>query len=207
MKLVSIVAVAFAMALGGVAQAQAKTSKVPGTKVSRDTGSKDYVTSSYSYSGGSYTHEITTNLSGGQYISEKACKDCSTASILNLKGSYLHYWQDNMQWGVEGAVNMLSKEVSRSGKSETLVDLLAIGAYNLDSDFKNSIFAKAGVGIYSVLNDRADGYENKLGLFLGVGKRFSWLSNVSYTPELRLVKKGDIDFGLEIALINFSIYW
>lgn len=205
MKLVSIVAIALAMTL--TATAQTKTSRVPGTKVSRDTGSKDYVTSSYSYSGGSYTNEITTNLSNGQYLSGKECKDCSTASLLSLQASYLRYWQETLQWGVEAAINMISKERSRSNSSETLLDLLAIGAYNVDSDFKNSIFAKVGIGIYSVINDNANGYENKLGYFLGVGKRFSWLSNVSYTPELRLVKKGDIDFGLQIDVLNFSIYW
>ncbi|MNL47496.1 hypothetical protein D3C87_1702880 [compost metagenome] len=92
-------------------------------------------------------------------------------------------------------------------KGATAFDLIGVGVYNVDSDLKNSIFAKAGVGIYSVPNDDLDGFEAQFGFFLGAGKRFAWLSNVSYTPELRLVKRGDIDMAVEIALINFSILW
>ncbi|MGZ3792193.1 MAG: hypothetical protein ACXVCP_07585, partial [Bdellovibrio sp.] len=143
----------------------------------------------------------------GSYFSEKLCKDCDTASVLSIGASYLHYWKDNMQWGAEGSIRTLSKEVSRSNKSETLLDILGVGVYNFESDLKNAVYAKAGIGFVSVINNTRDGYENKLGFFIGAGKRFSWLSNVSYTPEIRLVKKGDIDMGIEIALLNFSIYW
>ncbi|MGZ3774998.1 MAG: hypothetical protein ACXVCY_14005 [Pseudobdellovibrionaceae bacterium] len=199
------------MALAFTVTAQAKTTKVPGTKMSKTVREtpKDY-TSSYSspaYGEGSFTHEFTTNLTQGFYLSEKACKDCSTGSNLTVAGSYLHYWKDNMQYGAEGALRVLSKEVTLSRTSETLIDILAIGAYNFDSNLKNSIYAKAGVGFFAVPKNDLSGYENKFGLFVGVGKRFSWMNNISYTPELRLVKKGDIDMGIELALLNFSIYW
>lgn len=197
------------MALAFAVAAQAKPAKVPGAKVSKTTASesKDYTTSSYSSYGGSYTHEFATNLTQGFYQSGKACKDCSTGSNLTVSASYLHYWKDNMQYGAEGSIRMLSKELSGSGSSETLLDILGIGAYNFDSDLKNSIYAKAGVGLYSVPKETGTGYENKFGLFVGVGKRFSWMNNISYNPELRLVKRGDIDFAIDIALLNFAIHW
>lgn len=205
MKLFSMLALVFAFAMS----AQAKTTKVPGTSVAKPTFSEpSYSTSSY---GSSFsfapTHEITTNFTGGQFISGKECKDCSSGTVLSLKGSYLHYWKDNMQWGVEGSFQNASKEFTQSGKSATRIDILGIGTYNLTSELKNAIYAKGGVGLYSVLKDDGSDYENKFGLFVGVGKRFAWLNNISYAPELRLVKRGDLDFAVDIEILNFSIYW
>ncbi|MEN0059897.1 MAG: outer membrane beta-barrel protein [Bdellovibrio sp.] len=157
--------------------------------------------------GGAFTHEITTNLTNGVFVSGKECKDCSTGSVVDIGGSYLRYWKDNMQYGVEGRLQNLSKEASAINKSATRIDLLAIGTYNLTSDLKDAIYGKAGVGIYSVINNDGDDYENKFGFFVGAGKRFSWLNNISYTPELRLVKRGDIDIAIQVDLLNFSIYW
>lgn len=157
--------------------------------------------------GGDFTNEIMTNLTNGYFASEKACKDCDTGSTLDLGVSYLRFVQDGMQVGGEGRIRSLSKEVSGTGDSKTLIDIAAVGAYNFDADLENSFYGKVGVGFYSVLkNDRSD-YENKLGLFVGVGKRFALFHAVTYTPELRLVKKGDIDVGIELALLNFSIHW
>lgn len=157
--------------------------------------------------GGDFTNEIATNLTNGYFTSEKACKDCSTGSVLDLSGSYLRFLQDGFQVGGEARIRSLSKEVSGTGDSQTLLDIAAVGAYNFQSDLRNSVYAKAGIGIFSALkNDRSD-YENKLGVFIGAGKRFDLFPAVTYTPELRLVKKGDIDVGIELALLNFSIHW
>lgn len=196
------------MALAFAVTAQAKPAKVPGAKVSRTTTSesKDYATS-YTYGGGSYTHEIATSLTNGFYRSRKECKDCSSGTNLTLAASYLQYWKDNIQLGGEGSIRMWSKEVSGTGDSETLFDIMAIGAYNFDSDLSNSIYASAGIGFVSLINSDGDGYESKLGLFVGAGKRFAWLSNISYNPEIRLVKRGDIDVGIDIALLNFAVHW
>lgn len=157
--------------------------------------------------GGYNEHEVTTFLSRGLFASEKACKDCNSGTTIDLGASYLHYLKDGWQVGGEGRLQSISKEASAINKSVTLIDLVGIGAYNFQSDLKNSFFAKAGIGIYSVLKDSRDDYENKIGFFVGAGKRFALWSNVSYTPEARLIKKGDIDFGIEIALANFSIIW
>lgn len=188
MKLVTIAALALAFTVS----AQAKTYKSP---------ERSYA------SAGNYTHEITTNLSRGVFVSGKECKDCSTGSIIDVGASYLHNWQNNMQYGVEARLQNLSKEASATGKSATRLDILGIGTFNLESDYANSIYAKAGIGLYSVIKDDGSDYENKFGFFVGAGKRFAWLNNVSYTPELRLVKRGDIDIAIQVDLLNFSIYW
>lgn len=182
--------------------------KMPGTKVSKPTTTERQYASSGSYSyGGSYTHEITTNLSRGFFQSGKECKNCESGTNLTLTGSYLRYWKDSIQWGAEGGLRMLSKEASGTGDSETLFDIMGIGAYNFQSDLKNAIYAKAGIGLMSVLKDDGSDYENKLSLFVGAGKRFAWFGNVSYSPELRLVKRGDIDLAIQIDIVNFSLYW
>lgn len=155
----------------------------------------------------SYRSEITTNMTGGVFFSGKNCKNCDSVSDLTVGAGYLRTLDQNVQVGAEGSVRMLSKYSSGTGSSETLIDIAGVGTWNFTPDFANAIFAKAGIGLYSVIKDNAGGYENKLGFFLGGGKRFQWMSNVSYSPELRLIKKGDIDMGVEIHVVNFSITW
>jgi len=154
-------------------------------------------------------NEITTFMTRGFLDSEKNCKNCSSGTDLDISGAYNYYLRQGFQVGGEGRLRLLSSEHSATGNSATLVDLAAVGTFNLDRDLKNSIFAKAGVGFFSVLDDSAPhtGYDEKLGVFVGVGKRFQLWNNVSYSPELRLIKKGDLDLGIEIGLINFSIFW
>lgn len=152
-------------------------------------------------------HEVTTNLTRGIFFSGKDCKDCSTGTLLDLGGAYNIGWKDNIQFGVEGRLQYLSKEVSITNDSATLIDILGVATYNISNDFANSLYAKLGIGIYAVRNDVGDNYENKFGFFVGAGKRFYMMSNLSYMPEIRLVKKGDVDMGIQIDLINFSFYW
>lgn len=161
---------------------------------------------------GSYTHEIMTNLSGAMFQSGERCdgEGCDSGTELNFAGSYLHTWQNRIQVGGEGRFILASEEVSGTGANETRIEALGIGAYNFDSDFGNSFFVKGGIGLYSVFVNnvgRADEYENQLGFFGGVGKRFNWLGNVSYSPEVRLVKRGNLNLGIDIHLINLSIVW
>ncbi|GEM_PF-1800697 len=183
------------------------TSKAPGTRTAQSSwNSRSYATSSSSYSFG-YTNEITTMASMGSFTSGKPCEDCRSGSVLDVGLGYLRAWKDNIQFGGEGRFQQYSEEVSPVGKSASRIDLLGVAVYNLESDFKNSIFVKGGLGIFGVVNNQGDGFENKFGFFVGAGKRFNWLSSIAYSPELRLVKRGDIDIAIEIALLNFSIYW
>lgn len=192
MKLFLLTALAVVLTLN----AQAQTGKGSSRKATRSVASSSKV-----------THEILTNLTGGVLSSEKTSKSGEAGTTLAVSGSYLRYWKDNMQWGVEGGIQMLPKSRTNSGSSETLFDVAGVGVYNLTSDLENSIFAKAGVGLYATPKDSGNGYENKLGLFFGVGKRFMWMDNVAYSPELRIVKVGDIDLGIRIHVLNFSIMW
>ena len=200
--IVSLAAVVLSVS---VANAKSKSSNTYVAKAAP--AERSYASENSFLAGGSNDNEFETMMTNGLFTSEKLCKNCNTGTTFDIGASYLHYLRDGFQVGGEGRLRLLSKEVSVSGNSETLLDLAAVGAYNFQSDLKNSIFVKAGVGIYSVEKDNADGYESKLGLFVGAGKRFALWNNVSYTPELRLVKKGDIDMGIEIALLNFSVIW
>jgi hypothetical protein len=164
-------------------------------------------TSVYRSPAAAYSSEITTSATGGVFFSGKRCKDCESGSDLVLGLGYLHTLTGDVQVGGEGTLRMLSKYSSGTGDSETLFDIVGVGAWNFSHDFANAIFAKAGIGLYSVIKDDRAGYENKLGFFIGGGKRWMWLNNVAYSPEVRLVKKGDIDLGFEIQVINFSLYW
>lgn len=200
-----------ALSLSCTAFAAQTTTATPGSKVAKNGYSDDFgrgpsASSGYSYMG-SYIHEIDTNMTVGSYTSEKAYKDADTGTNLSLSGAYLHYLKDGIQVGGEASFSSLSKELSGTGDSETIFDLVGVGVYNFQNDLKESIYAKAGIGLYSVLNDDHDGYESKLGFFIGAGKRFPLFPSVTYNPEIRLTKKGDIDMGLSIALINFGIYW
>ncbi|HEX7672727.1 MAG TPA: hypothetical protein VF412_01080 [Bdellovibrio sp.] len=200
--IVSLAAVVLSVS---VANAKTKSSNTYVAKAAP--AERSYASENSFLAGGNNENEFETMMTNGLFSSEKVCKDCDSGTTLDIGASYLHYLRDGFQVGGEGRLRLLSKEVSGTGGSETLLDLAAVGAYNFQSDLKNAIFVKAGVGLYSVLKDSRDGYENKLGLFVGAGKRFALWSNVSYTPELRLVKKGDIDMGVEIALLNFSVIW
>jgi hypothetical protein len=196
------------LALVAVASvASAKSTKSIGTQYAK-TGS-DYSSSSPSYSSyGAPQNEITTYLTRGAFVSEKSCKDCDTGTTIDLGVAYNYYVKDGWQVGGEARIQLLSEEVPAAlGSSRTLIDLVGVGTYNFQSDLKSSFFAKAGVGLYSVPNDDLDGYETQFGFFLGGGKRFQIMDSITYTPELRLVKRGEIDMGIEIALINFSLFW
>ena len=186
----------------------AKTSQVPGTKVSNPTWSKDrtYASSgTMTFGGGTFENEVQTNLSSGVFHSGERVKKGGTGTLITAELSYLRYLKDNFQVGGEGAINIISKEYSATGDSATTFKLVGVGVYNFDLDMKNAIYAKAGVGLFPVI-DGTD-YKTQFGFFIGGGKRFSWLGNVSYAPEVRLTKAGDLDMAVDIYFLNFSFLW
>lgn len=186
----------------------AKTSQVPGTKVSNPSWSQDrsYASSgSMTFGGGSFQNELQTNLSSGFFHSGNRVKDGNSGTVIAGSLSYLRYLKDGFQAGGEAEINILSKEYSATNDSATTFKLVAVGAYNFDADLKNSFYAKAGVGLYPVIDGNS--YKTQFGFFLGGGKRFSWIGNVSYAPELRLTKAGDLDMAVDIYFLNFSLLW
>lgn len=168
---------------------------------------KDYTSSSFTSYSSQPLNEVTTNLTQGYFYSGNRCKDCNSGTNITASASYLRYLTDGWQVGGEGGLQILSKEWSGTGDSKTLVTLVAIGAYNFQSDIKSSLYAKAGIGLYPVLNSTASNYDTQLGFFIGGGKRFQILNGITYTPELRLEKHGDLDLGVNIAFLNFSLFW
>lgn len=166
---------------------------------------KDYSSTSFTSYSSQPLNEVTTNLTQGQFISGNRTVDGDSGTAITVSASYLRYLKDGWQVGGEGGLQLLSKAWSGTGESETLIDLAAIGAYNFQTDLKTSFFAKAGVGLYSVY-DRTD-YETQFGFFIGGGKRFQIFDGITYTPELRLEKKGELDMGINIAFLNFSLFW
>lgn len=75
-----------------------------------------------------YSREITTQATGGIFYSGKQCKDCSSGSNLDLGVGFLQTLDNAVQVGGEGRLRLLSKEVSGTGDSETLFDVLGVGA-------------------------------------------------------------------------------
>lgn len=186
----------------------AKTSKVPGTKVANPSWSQDrtYASSgSMTFGGGTFANEIQTNMSSGLFHSGEQCADCDSGTAITAELSYLRYLKDNFQVGGEVGINILSEEYSATNDSATTFKIVGVGVYNFDSDLKNALYAKAGVGLYPVI-DEGD-YETQFGFFIGGGKRFSWIGNVSYAPEARLTKAGDLDMAVDIYFLNFSLLW
>lgn len=146
-----------------------------------------------------FQNEVLVNFSTGEFISQKACSDCSSTTTFTFFGSYLHHLKDNFQLGGEGGITSTS--------NTTFFDLAAVGTYNLANDFRNSIYAKVGLGLASVSGSAGSGSETKIGFFIGGGKRFAIFNNLTYSPELRIVKKGDLDVGFQATFFNLSVYW
>lgn len=151
--------------------------------------------SSVSYN---YSNEILTNFTYGHMYSEENCKGCSTTTDIAAMGTYLRTINANIQAG--GQVGIES--ISGGGDSHTLLTLMALGVYNLDTNFKDAIFIEAGLGILPVLDNGT--YDNSFSFLAGVGKRFPLWDRISYVPTLDIVKKGSLDMGFEIQFINFS---
>ncbi|UYL09208.1 hypothetical protein B9G69_001280 [Bdellovibrio sp. SKB1291214] len=167
---------------------------------------KDYSSTSFTSYSSQPLNEVTTNLTQGYFYSGNRYKDGDSGSAIVASASYLRYLKDGWQVGGEGGLQILSEEWSGTRDSETLLTVVGIGAYNFESDIKTSLYAKAGVGLYPVLDNMGE-YKSQLGFFIGGGKRFQIFNSITYTPELRLEKKGDLDLGVNIAFLNFSLFW
>ena len=146
-------------------------------------------------------HEILVGAAGnGKFISEKVGD--TTVSSLNLRGSYAmgdRFEQEQLQIGAEGGFT------SNSGgaKSTSYIELAGFATWNFDAAIRESFYVKGGFGTFGYLKTSGD-YENKFGLFGGVGGRFPIMGNITYCPEARLIKKDAVDMSFEIQIINVS---
>ncbi len=175
-----------------------------GTRGSSSSGSGNYYTGSSSY-GSSVTfgtpNELIMNLTSvsthGSLRSGKLCKNCDSTTTTAIGANYLRTIDAHIQAGAQAQVV--------SASSETLLTLVALGVYNFDTTLKEAFFAQGGLGIYPVPKEVGPGYESKFGFMIGAGKRFPLWGNVNYTPSASLVKRGDLDFSIEIEFLNFSV--
>lgn len=147
-----------------------------------------------------FTNEFLTHFSSSSLSFGKSCSNCDSVTTLNFQGSYLRYIQDKIQAGVEAGLNIVS-----GGGGNTTFGLMAIGVYNFETSFANSPFVKIGLGLESI--PTSGDSKTEFGFFVGGGKRFSLFQNVSYAPEARLSKVGDIPVNFEVTLLNFSFNW
>lgn len=154
--------------------------------------------SGLSVSWGNPQHEVQVGLSPGTFQSTKVGN--SSVTIIQARGSYARHLKQNWQVGGEGAFY----STSGGAKSQSYFEAFGFGNYNFDLDLKKSFYAKAGLGMFSVLNDKSD-YESKFGFMVGAGKRFPLWDRVQYNPEFRLFKKGSQDPTFELQFLTISL--
>lgn len=141
------------------------------------------------------------SIGGGSLLSEKA--GGSSITLIEARGSYSRvYYRENMQLG--GEVHFVSS--SGGAKSTSSFEAGVFGNYNFDTVLDRALYAKVGLGTFTIINDKGDN-ENKFGFLAGIGKRFPIWDHVNYNPEARLYKKGDLDPSFEIAFLNVSLMW
>lgn len=144
---------------------------------------------------GNYSREFVVGFSMAKVSSG------NDVTFMQIGGSHLWEMAEQTQGG--GELGFTS--VSSNGNSYSYLDIVGVGAYNFNSSYANSPYAKAGLGIFGV-PDKGD-YEGKFGFFIGGGKRFYAWDHLSFSPEIRLYKKGDLDPEFYIQALNLSIMY
>jgi hypothetical protein len=161
-----------------------------------------YTTPSTYSSSVSYGHqnEIIATYGHGFLTSGQGYKNGPTVTNIEIAGKYLRTLTANIQVGGMAGISSFSGSGSRTG-----LTAVGVGVWNFDVDFKEAFFAEAGAGIYPVLNSTQSDFESKIGLYVGGGKRFPIWERVNFIPSAYLVKKGDLDVGIDIEFLNLSI--
>lgn len=154
--------------------------------------------SSWSSFGGQ-THEIDVNLSKGEIHSYKQGDNSYTD--INIFGAYHHYLgKNNLQVGGEGGLMAYQDGTS----SKTLLALMGVVTYNLESDLTNSLFGNVGLGLYPAYDKSNFKYDSKFSFMFNVGKRINLWNHVNYKPYFRIMKRGDMDMEFFIEALSFS---
>jgi len=150
-------------------------------------------------SSGEYLNEIQTSFMSGSVQSYKS----GTQSVTQISGtaSYARLIQPLIQVGGEAGLGYIN-----SGSTTTTYMLVGIAKYNFDSDIKQSFYVDGGAGVFAVANSTG-GSDSKFGFLVGAGKRLPLWERVSYNPEARIYKKGDLDANIEITFLNLSIMY
>lgn len=145
-----------------------------------------------------FEYEIQSMLTGGGIQSLK--KGGETSTIISAQAAATKIIKNNIQAGAE-----VSFYNESAGGGSSYFEIMGVGVYNFDNNLKQSIYAKAGLGMMNVINDKYKN-ESKLGIMVGGGKRIPIMDKIAYTPELRIIL---VDGGtrFEIQALNFSVFW
>lgn len=145
-----------------------------------------------------FQYELQTSFSGGGLKSFKSGGE--TMTEIDIQASVSKLIKNNIQVG--GEVRLYNRS---GGGSSSFLEVLGFGVYNIDSNLKQSLYAKGGLGLLNTVNDQGKN-ETKLGVMIGGGKRFPIMDKVTYTPEGRLyLVNGDTVF--QIMALNFSLLY
>lgn len=144
-----------------------------------------------------FDYELQTALSRSEISTYKQ----GSASLTQIEAqvSLSKVIKNNIQAGGEVHLNNLSG----GGYSSNYLEAMGFGVYNFDTDLKESLYAKAGIGIQNVVNDKG-GNEAKVGIMVGGGKRIRLLEKFTYNPEARIVLVAG-ETRVNILLLNFSL--
>jgi len=142
--------------------------------------------------------ELQTMNTGGGISSFKAGGETNT--VIEAGVAVTKVIRSNIQAGVEASFYNQS-----GGGGSSYFQILGIGVYNFDNNLKDSFFAKGGLGMLNVINDKFKN-ESKIGFMVGAGKRIPLMDKVAYTPEGRLII---VDGGtrFQILALNFSLLY
>lgn len=142
-----------------------------------------------------FEYELQTMLSSGGFHTYKQGSD--TLTVIDAGVSLSKVIKNNIQAG--GEVHIYN---SSGGTSSSYLEFMGFGVYNFDTDLKQSVYAKAGVGMLNVVGTK--GNESKLGLMIGGGKRMLVLEKFTYNPEARITMV-DGTTRIDILLLNFAL--
>lgn len=191
MKNVSLLLVILMLGSNSIAQGTSGKGKPAATKSTNTYYSP--VQESY-YAG--FEYELQTAFSEAQISSYKA--GGSNFTVVEAGVSLSKIIKNNIQAG--GEVHLFN---SSGGSSSSYLEFMGFGVYNFDNDLKQSLYAKGGLGIQNVINDRGNN-ESKFALMLGLGKRLLVLEKFTYNPEARIVMV-DGTTRFQVVLLNFSL--
>lgn len=192
MKNLSLVLVVLGLTSFAFAKPAAKPAPAPSSSKSSSVFSSP-VHESY-FAG--FEYELQTALSNGGLQSFK--QGGNTYTVIEAGVSLSKVIKNNIQAG--GEVHLFN---SSGGASSSYLEFMGFGVYNFDTDLKQSVYAKAGVGMLNTVNDKGSN-ESKFGLMIGGGKRMLVLEKFTYNPEARITMV-DGTTRIDIILLNFSL--
>jgi hypothetical protein len=195
LNMLGVAALISVFAVSPAALAQKKRPKGP-PPIPVSDPSSTYISS---YSSNNYLHEVSLNLSEG-YIRSYKLGDSSYTDI-NVNGTYLYTLRDHMQVGGHAGL----KSYQNGTSSSSFMILMGMFTYNLDSDFKNSYFGEAALGLAPAYKKTEGKFASDVSFFFDVGKRFALWDHVTYRPLFRLAKYGAQDMEFLIQALNVSL--